>query len=477
MNGIQNQEPNPIAEAIKKITDHYLREANDIENQPICKVADTETASILTEKYALPDDSPHEIEDVLKEAIEVNDYRIRNGHPRFFGFIPSPILPVGWLGDVVSSVFNVHAGSRMQSSGASAIEKSLIHWMATMAGLPAETAGGISVSGGSMANLTAMILARDNKLPLDKMQVGVAYVSDQTHSSVAKGLRVLGFRADQVRKVPSDDKFQLDIQALEDAIKTDRDSGLYPFMIIATSGTTNTGAIDPIDAITAIARREDLWVHVDGAYGASAILSKTHRKLFDGLAKVDSISWDAHKWLFQTYTCSFVLVRDKSLLSKSFHTSAEYVQDATDMDYIPNYWNFGIELTRPARATKFWFTLRVLGLDKISSMLDHGIGLAEYAEQLVLKLPQWQITSPASLAIVTFRHVPEGKSDAQLDELNTKISQQLLAENVAGALTTRVHGRVVLRICSIHPELSRDSMKAIVARMHDIGQQLASCMP
>ncbi|CRG84233.1 hypothetical protein PISL3812_01546 [Talaromyces islandicus] len=476
MNGVRDYKANPIADAIKQITDHYLGQFDNFENQPICKIADTETASIITKKYSLPDDYPHEIEDVLKEAMEINDYRVRNDHPRFFGFIPSPVLPVGWLGDVVSATFNVHAGSRMQSSGSSAIEKSLIHWMGTMAGLPAETAGGISVSGGSMANLTAMVLARDNKLPLDKMQVGVAYVSDQTHSSVAKGLRVLGFRANQVRKVPSNDKFQMDVQALEDAIKTDRHSGLYPFMIIATSGTTNTGAIDPIDAIATIAQREDLWVHVDGAYGASAILSKTHRKLFDGLAKVDSISWDAHKWLFQTYTCSFVLVRDKALLSKSFHTSAEYVQDATDMEYIPNYWNFGVELTRPARATKFWFTLRVLGLDKVGKMLDHGIGLAECAEQEVRKLPRWQITSPASLAIVSFRYVPEGKSDLQLDELNTGISQQLLAENVAAALTTRVKGRVVLRMCSIHPDLSQDSMKAIVARMHEIGQELAGCV-
>lgn len=469
---IQDHKSNPIVEAIKQITDHYLSEAGN-EKAPICKVADTETANILTEKYSLPDDAPHEIKDVLQEAIEINDYRIRNDHPRFFGFIPSPVLPVGWLGDVVSSVFNVHAGSRMQSSGASAIEKSLIRWMATMAGLPADTAGGISVSGGSMANLTAMILARDNKLPLDKTQVGVAYVSDQTHSSVSKGLRVLGFRADQVRKVASDDEFRMDITALEDAIKTDRENGLYPFMIIATNGTTNTGAIDPIKEISAIARRENLWVHVDGAYGASALLSKTHNKQFDGLGKVDSISWDAHKWLFQTYTCSFVLVRDKTLLSKSFHTSAEYVQDATEMEYIPNYWNFGIELTRPARATKLWFTLRVLGLDRVSYMFDHGIELAEYAEQQVRKLPDWQITSSASLAIVTFRYVPRGKSALELDELNTKISQQLLAENIAGALTTRVNGRVVLRVCSIHPDLSKDSMRDIVARMHEIGEELA----
>lgn len=473
MDCTHDHKANPIAEGIKQITDYYLSQCDDFENQPICKIADPETASIITEKYSLPDDHPHEVADVLKEAIEINDYRVRNDHPRFFGFIPSPTLPVGWLGDVAAAAFNNHAGSRMQSSGSSAIEKSLIHWMATTAGLPAETAGGISVSGGSMANLTAMVLARDNKLPQEKRQIGVAYVSDQTHSSVAKGLRVLGFRDDQVRKVPSNDKFQMEVPALEDAIKTDRENGLYPFLIIATSGTTNTGAIDPIEAIAAIARREDLWVHVDGAYGASAILSKTHRKLFAGLDKVDSISWDAHKWLFQTYTCSFVLVRDKALLKKSFNTGAEYVQDAKDMEYIPNYWNFGVELTRPARATKCWFSLRVLGLDKVSDMLDHGIGLAECAEEEVRKLPGWQITSPASLAIVTFRYVPEGKSDLELDELNTKISGQLLKENVAAALTTRVKGKVVLRMCSIHPDLSRDSMKEIVARMHEIGQELA----
>ncbi|KAH8705222.1 pyridoxal phosphate-dependent transferase [Talaromyces proteolyticus] len=467
-----------VEQGFQQIASHYFNEAKDIELQPICKVADPDTAKFLSEQYALPDDGPHEIGDVLKEAIEINSYRIRNDHPRFFGFIPSPVLPVAWLGDVISSVFNVHGGSRLQSSGASAIEKSLIHWMAMMAGFPAETAGGISVSGGSMANLTAIILARDYKLPHDKVQTGVAYVSDQTHSSVAKGLRILGFREHQVHMVRSDINFRLDTVALEDAIKTDRNNGLYPFLIIATCGTTNTGSIDPIEEITTIAQREQLWVHVDGAYGASVMLSKTHRSLFRGLNKADSISWDAHKWLFQTYTCSFVLVRDKALLYKSFHTGAEYVQDATEMDYVPNYWNFGMELTRPTRATKLWFTLRVLGLDQVSNMLDHAIKLAECAEREVRRLPHWQITSPANLAIVTFRFVPDGKSESELDELNTRISQQLLTENVAAALTSKVNNTVVLRICSIHPELSENSMKGVVARMAELAEGMihAACI-
>jgi glutamate/tyrosine decarboxylase-like PLP-dependent enzyme len=458
-----------IADAINYIAGNYLDSVDSL----ICRVASPETTELLAQNYAIPDEGPHSVEDVLKEAEEINRYRVRMDHRRFFGFIPSPVLPVSWLADVVASSFNVHAGSRLQSSGASAIEKRLIHWMATIVGLSPNTAGGIAVSGGSMANLTAMVLARDNRLPRDKRSVGVAYVSDQTHSSVAKGLRILGFSDDQVRKIRCDDQFRMLVSVLRDAITEDRGKGLYPFLVIATYGTTNTGAIDPIHEVITVAQRERLWMHVDGAYGASALLSRAHRKSHLGLAGIDSLYWDAHKWLFQTYACGFVLVKDQALLYNSFRTGAEYVQDAAEMDHVPNYWNLGMELTRPARATKLWFTLRVLGLQRISEMLDHGIRLAEIAEKEVRKLPHWQITSRASLAIVTFRYAPEDKSDIQRDRLNTLISQWLIAEDIAGALTTRIHGRVVLRMCCIHPDLTETELKDIVWKMGQISTKLS----
>ena len=459
-----------ISRAVQKISARYLATNADFGSEPVAKIADADTAHALSKKYSTPDNVSHDINDVLAETFEISDYRMRMNHPCFFGFIPSPVLPLAWLGDVVSSAFNVHGGSRIQSSGPSAIEHGLIHWMAYRAGLPAATAGGIAVSGGSMANLIAMTAARDHNLPRDQWAAGVVYVSDQTHSSIAKGLRILGFQEHQVRRVPTDGQFRMRVDALRSAIQTDRNAGLYPFMVVVSCGTTNTGSVDPIEAIVETSRAEKLWVHVDGAYGATAMLCKSFQHRLKHLGDVDSISWDAHKWLFQTYGCGFVLMRDQSLLFKSFRTGAEYTQDAEDLDDIPNYWNLGLELTRPTRAMKLWFTLRVLGLDQISRMIGHGIEMAEYAEQEIRQLPNWEILSPASLAIVTFRFAPAGRNKDELDNLNQGISRHLLAENITAMLTTKVGGKVVLRICSISPHLSREWMKGVIEKMNLIAE-------
>lgn len=463
-----------ISKAIHRISSQYLSETTNFDAEPVTKSADVDTANSLAQNYGTPDASPQKVDDVLSEAFEIFDYRTRMNHPCFFGFIPSPVHPLAWLGDVVSTTFNAHGGSRFQSSGPSAIEHTLIHWMACRAGLPTATAGGIAVSGGSMANLTAMAVARDANLPREHWHTGVAYVSDQTHSSIAKGLRILGFHEKQTRKVPTDDRFRMDVDALRSMVEEDREAGRHPFLIVATCGTTNTGAIDPIDEISAVGRAHGIWVHVDGAYGATAVLSTSHQSQLKSLGDVDSISWDAHKWLFQTYGCGFLLMRDQSLLTKSFRTGAEYTQDAEDVDDIPNYWNMGVELTRPTRAMKLWFTLRVLGVDQTSRLIDHGIQMAEFAEQQVRELEHWEILSPASLAIVTFRFAPPGSTDGELDEINREISGQLLAENIAGMLTTKVHGKVVLRICSISPSLTRELLQRAIQAMDGVAKSKVS---
>ena len=460
-----------ISNAIQTISSHYLSINTNSDAEPVVKIADVNTATFLSQNYGTPNDYPRRVEDVLKEAFEIFDYRTRMNHPCFFGFIPSPVLPIAWLGDVVSTTFNAHGGSRFQSSGPSAIEHTLIHWMACRMGLPAATAGGITVSGGSMANLTAMAVARDTHLPRAQWHAGVAYVSDQIHSSIAKGLGILGIHREQIRKVPTDGHFKMDTDAFKSMVEEDLKAGHYPFLVVATCGTTNTGAIDPIEKITEIGHAHKMWVHVDGAYGATAVLSNSYQSQLTSLGDADSISWDAHKWLFQTYGCGFVLVRDQSLLTKCFRTGAEYTQDAKDLDDIPNYWNMGVELTRPTRAMKLWFTLRVLGLDQTSTLIDHGIQMAKFAEQQIRELQDWEILSSASLAIVTFRFVPPGMTNEELDELNREISGQLLAENIAGMLTTKVHGKVVLRICSISPSLSLQHLQKVIQQMDAIAKK------
>jgi glutamate/tyrosine decarboxylase-like PLP-dependent enzyme len=457
------------SEAIHQVAEIFRDINLELGNDHVLKMATAEKTSDL-KKYAAPG-AAHSIEEVLKEASEIFDYRMRMNHPRSFAFIPSPVSPFSWLGETVTSAFNAFAGSRLQSSGPSAIESELIRWMAAKAGLP-PTAGGLSVSGGSMANLTAMVLARDQKLSPDNWSSGTAYVSDQTHSSVAKGLRILGFRESQVRKVPTDDQFRMDISALKKTIQSDREDGYFPFVIIASCGTTNTGSIDPLSDIVEMARKEGLWVHVDGAYGASALLSKSNSSLLDGLEGVDSISWDAHKWLFQTYGCGMLLVRDKAHLAQSFHTDAEYIKDAAENEDVPNFWNLGIELTRPARIMKLWFTLRVLGLEKIGQLIDHGFELAEIAQKELDLLPDWEVTSPANMAILTFRLAPSGKSEDEIVVLNRAISQQAVSENVAGILTTKLNGKTVLRICAISPLMTGCGMKTIIGQLDSIGRNI-----
>lgn len=339
-----------------------LLDRDNNSSQEIVKIANEDSLRRLRQ-YALPTDEPKTVESVSREAEDIYSHRVHMDHPKFFGFIPSPVSSLGITANFLEALYNTHAGSWFQSSGPSAIEDSLIRWLAEKAGLPG-TAGGSFCSGGSMANLTGLMVARDQKLGLEELSRGVVYISDQTHLSIAKSLRVLGFKPSQLRKVRSENDFKIDVDDLRSQIQADRSKGLQPAIIIATCGTTNTGTIDPLNSIADIASQENLWLHVDGAYGASIVLSATHAHLATGLGRADSISWDAHKWLFQTYGCGMILVKDKKYLLESFCTNADYVRDAAYTEEEPNFWNLGLELTRPARAMRLWFSLRVLGIRK-----------------------------------------------------------------------------------------------------------------
>lgn len=223
----------------------------------------------------------------------------------------------------------------------------MLSWFCERAGLPAGTAGGLFVSGGSMANLTALAAARDAVLGEGGWERGVAYVSEQTHSSVAKGLHVIGVPRDHVRVVPCDGAFRMDVAALERAVAADEAAGLRPFVAVATAGTTNTGSVDPLREVARVCRAHGLWMHVDGAFGASVLLTR-HRGMLDGVELADSLLWDAHKWLFQTYSCGMVLVRDRAHLVSTYAAHPEYLRDL-EGGGVTNPWDLGPELTRPAR--------------------------------------------------------------------------------------------------------------------------------
>ncbi|KAI6752514.1 hypothetical protein HG530_013883 [Fusarium avenaceum] len=459
----QPEELDAVVSAIQSIAQRLGSTTQDVKDDPIIKVAQPEDVPYLR-NIGTPGEA-HSIDHVLEEAFAAYDHRMRVNHPRFMGFIPSPTSPVAWLGDIVASAFNALGASKLQASGPVVIEKTLIEWLASQVGFPT-TAGGICVSGGSMANLMGIIVARDRYVPRGETNAAIAYVSDQTHYSVAKALRMLGFHKGQIRQLPTDDFFRLDPVVLSRTIQTDRKAGLIPFLVVGTCGTTNTGAIDPLEKIAEICKREQIWLHVDGAYGASATLSATRHETVDGLKYADSMSWDAHKWLFQTYSCGLLLVKDKANLVRSFANEGDYLRDgvAIEDEDIPNFWNYSMELTRPAsRAMKLWFTLRVIGVERIGKMIDHGFDLAERAEEELRKLPNWEIVSSASLGVITFRYAHEGLTEDELEAINSGVSKCLISSNIAGVLTTKVRGKVALRICALSPQLALDDMSDIIA--------------
>lgn len=448
-----------------------LEEKQNLPQQKVQKNADANHLMKIKNK-SIPTKGRN-IEEVVTEMTEdIYPYGYYSNHPRFLGFIPGPASTISWLGDIMTTAYNLHAGSFMNCPAASVIEQELIGWLCSQAGYSTEVAGGLFVSGGSMANMTALCAARDTMLDEDCEHLGVAYVSDQTHSSVAKGLRILGISNKRIRKIPSDSNFRMDITALQHAIEEDLAAGLIPFTVIASVGTTNTGSIDPLEEIVSLCNQYHLWMHVDGAFGASVLLSKKYKHLLKGIEQSDSISWDAHKWLFQTYGCGMVLVKDKNNLVNSFHTNPEYLKDLETDDDCMNPYDIGMELTRPARGLKLWLTLQVVGSDLISDAIEHGFSLAECAEAELKKNREVEFISQAQLAIVNFRYAPDCFTEEQRDHLNQQISKKMLEEGYAGVFTTVLNGKKVLRICAIHPDATEQDMRNTITKLNQSYQDI-----
>lgn len=406
------------------------------------------------------------LDDVVAEMEhEVIGYGYNADHARFLGFVPGPTSAISWLGDIIAAGYNRHAGSFANYPAGLAAEDVLLAWCADQAGFPADTAGGLFVSGGSMANLTALAAARDAMLPEDAWDRGVAYVSEQTHSSVAKGLHIIGIPREHVHAVSCDDAWRMDIDTLEDAIEADRAAGLIPFAVVGTAGSTNTGSVDPLREIARVCTENHLWMHVDGAFGASVLITR-YRDMLDGVEQADSLSWDAHKWLFQTYSCGMVLVRDRANLLNTYSTHPEYLKDLQDRTDLVNPWDLGPELTRPARGLKLWFTLQAMGSAGLAEAVEHGFALARWVEDECRKNPDIEIVSPAQMAMVNFRYAPAGLAEDELDELNLDISRRMLESGYAGVFTTELAGKKVLRVCAIHPEAKEEDMRGTVQRLN-----------
>lgn len=404
-------------------------------------------------------------ETILKKLDEdVLSYSMSLNHPRFFGFIPSPSNFVSVLADLLASGFNVFSGNWLEGSGPSEIELIALGWLREICGFPKD-GGGVIVDGGSIANLIALAVAREVKLP-ENYEKGMVYCSDQTHSSVEKAMRVLGFKPSQLRKLPSDENFRLRIADLMTEVEADRKQGKIAFCVVANAGTTNTGAVDPLAELAGYCRKEGLWLHVDGAYGAPARLCEEGRKALHGIEEADSLTVDPHKWLFQPYEIGCVFVRDSRLMQKAFRVVPEYLKDAELSPDEINFCDYGIQLTRSFKALKLWMSLKVFGVESFRVAVEKGFQLAALTEKTLRASKKFQVVTPAQLGIVSFRY------QAGDEALQHQLVEAMLDEGFAVVSSTVLRGQTVIRMCTINPRTTEDDILNTVKRMEKIGDRL-----
>lgn len=394
-------------------------------------------------------------------------------HPRFFAFIPSAQNFVSVLADTLVAGTNVFNGTWLASSGPSQVEVLVLDWFKQMLGLP-DSSGGVLVSGGSVANLTALAAARHAILNDDTARATV-YLSEQTHASVDRALRVLGFRPAQIRRVATREDFRLDIPELRKSIASDRAAGLRPFAVIGNAGTTNTGAVDPLTEVAAMARQEGLWFHVDAAYGGFAALTERGRRLLAGIEQADSVVLDPHKWFYCPIEAGCVLVRDARLLRETFRILPAYMHDAARQEREINFCEYGVQLTRSFRALKIWMTVKTFGVRRLREVLDQCLDLAEYGAQLFARSPRIEILVKPQLAVFAFRYLPERIPDSDresfLNRLNERLQERILADGRMMISSTRLGERFALRLCVLNHRTRREDVRLALQVILENGRQ------
>jgi aromatic-L-amino-acid decarboxylase len=448
-------EPEELRRLGHRVVDALVEHWERVGDLPPVRTGDA--AELRARLGGPPPDGPGDPDAALDVLLEhVLPFVQHGDHPRYFARVPSPGNPVAPLADALASGMNVFVASWAGGSGPATLELVVLDWLRGWCGLPPETEG-ILVSGGSIGSLTAFAAAR-----ADRGGAGVAYVSDQTHASLPRALRILGVPPNHIRVLPSDDAFRLRPADVERAVAEDRRAGREPWLVVGTAGTTNTGAVDPLEELADLAAREDLWFHVDGAYGAPTALVQP----LPGLERADSLVLDPHKWLFQPAEAGCVLVRRPGALGAAFAMSPEYLRDVGAGEV--NFRDRGPQLTRGTRALKLWLSLQVFGLDAVRDAVARGIALAERAQRRVEDTDGLEVVTPARLGIVTFRHVRPGATDAELDRRNAELAAAVVIDGYAAPSSTVLRGRTVLRMCTINPRTTDAELDASVARIAEL---------
>jgi aromatic-L-amino-acid/L-tryptophan decarboxylase len=408
-----------------------------------------------------PPEQPAGYSTVLARVIaDVLPYAARTDHGGYFAFIPNFTTWPAALAELTAAAANPYCGAWMESAGPAQLELEVLDWFRTWLGLPAGTAG-VLVSGGSAANLTALLVARE--AAGGPSPGAVLYLSDQAHSSLARTARAMGLAPQQVRVLPTDDRWRLLPSTVAAAIRADRGAGLVPFALCASAGSTNTGAVDPLADLADVCASERLWLHVDAAYGGFAALTPKGRAVLAGIDRADSVTLDPHKWLFQPLECGSVLIRDGARLERTFAIHPDYLDsEATRGAGEVNFADRGLQLSRGFRALKIWVTVHTFGLAAFRACIQASLELAEYAEALIRSRAELTLLAPATLGIVCFRREWPGCDEAETERRGVALAEDLERSGAALVSATRLAGRHAIRLCILNPTSTREHVRKVI---------------
>jgi glutamate/tyrosine decarboxylase-like PLP-dependent enzyme len=418
---------------------------------------------------------PSELAAVHEEFMRyVLPYAAGNVHPGFLGWVHGAGTPVGVVAEMLSAGLNANLGGRDHIP--IEVERQVAGWMRGLFGFP-ESATGLFVTGASMANLVGVLVARDTELGFEARCAGVAaggkrlaaYASAAVHGCIARALDIAGIGSDALRRIAVDGRYRIDLGALGAAIDADRRAGLTPFLLVGTAGTVDTGAIDDLDALAALARAEGLWFHVDGACGALAMLAPSLAPRLKGIERADSLAFDFHKWGQVPYDAGFVLVRDGVLHRRTFATSAPYLRREAQGLAAGSFWpcDYGPDLSRGFRALKTWFTLKVYGAAAIGASIERTCELARYLESRIAGAPELELAAPVELNVVCFRYRAE-----EAHRVNARIAVELQESGVAAPSTTVVGGKLAIRAAIVNHRTGPADLDALVERTVALGRGL-----
>lgn len=432
-----------------RMLDHALDHVQGARDRPVWQPVPEEVKAALSSEAPL---APQGIEQVCDDFLEqVLPYATGNTHPRFWGWVHGTGTAGGVISELLAASMNCNLGGR--DHGAVYVEQQVINWCKQLFGFP-ESASGLLVSGTSMATVIAFAAARFKVLDYPVRSAGlqngvdrlVGYTSVEGHSCIARAFDLLGLGSDALRKIPVNDRFQMDTSALAAAIERDREAGLTPFLVVGAAATVNTAAVDPLADIAELCSKHDLWFHIDGAFGAVAALSDKHRELYRGMDLADSLAFDFHKWMHVPYDAGCVLIRDAAAHKGAFNSRPEYLAEASRGLAGGDFWacDYGPELSRGFRALKVWFTLKEHGIEGITRKMEDNCEQARTLAAHVEAEPKLELMAPVALNIVCFRYLLDDARRA--DTLNKEIVMQLQEEGIAAPSTTLLKGRTAIRV-------------------------------